>query len=88
MNSAHAISLYQSPIQSSQIPARAESPHSLPSPPLIMGEGDSSPAHSQTLATQLVLLIPPQVPVDGDSVDRLTRNQVVHCQRHIDGELA
>ena len=34
MNSAHAISLYQSPIQSSQIPARAESPHSLPSPPL------------------------------------------------------
>jgi hypothetical protein len=50
---------YQSPSQSSQIPARAESPHSLPSPPLTRGErvgvrGDSSPAHSQTLATQLV----------------------------------
>ena len=35
-----------------------------------------------------LLLIPPQVPVDGNRVDRLTRNQVVHCQRHIDGELA
>jgi hypothetical protein len=51
--------LYQSPIQSSQIPARAESPHSLPSPPLSRGErvgvrGDSSPAHSQTLARRLV----------------------------------
>jgi hypothetical protein len=29
--------LYQSPSQSSQIPARAESPHSLPSPPLVKG---------------------------------------------------
>ena len=28
---------YQSPNQSSQIPARAESPHSLPSPPLSRG---------------------------------------------------
>ena len=50
---------YQSPSQSSQIPACAESPHSLPSPPLSKGErvgvrGDSSPVHSRTLAAQLV----------------------------------
>ena len=51
--------LYQSPSQSSQIPARAESPHSLPSSPLSRGErvgvrGDSSPVHPRTLAAQLV----------------------------------
>ena len=47
--------LYQSSIQSSQIPARAESPHSLPSPPLSRGvRGDSSPVHSRTLAARLV----------------------------------
>ena len=44
------IVLYQSRGQSSQIAARAESPHSLPSPPLSRGErvgvrGDSKPTH-------------------------------------------
>jgi hypothetical protein len=56
------VTLYQSPSQSSRIPARAEFPHSLPSPPLSRGErvgvrGDSSPVHPRTLAVQLVLLI-------------------------------
>jgi gamma-glutamyl:cysteine ligase YbdK (ATP-grasp superfamily) len=51
--------LYQSRYQSSQVPALAESPHSLPSPPLIRGErvwvrGDSNPKHPQTLNRQLV----------------------------------
>jgi hypothetical protein len=52
--------LYQSHGQSSQIAARAESPHSLPSPPLSRGErvgvrGDSKPTRLQTLAWRLVL---------------------------------
>ena len=54
MFKSHCKDAYQSCGQSSQIAARAESPHSLPSPPLI--RGDSSPAHSRTLAAQLVSL--------------------------------
>ena len=60
INRADPSGLYQSRCQNSEIPACAESPHSLPSPPLTRGErvgvrGDSSHVHSRTLAAQLVL---------------------------------